>query len=391
MKNILFDLKATQPTSKNSAKFHGGGEYTKELFFEIIERIDSLDNFEVFYDSTLYIEDRLLDKVKEKNIKSHLISNINDIQSLIDNNSYHLFISFLPYKYYNINFNKTKTMFTLHGIRPLETPIDKYYLKFSSKPYDILKYILISLFKKRYINRQKDKFKKLLTIGDYILVPSLHTKYSLSSFFTDVDVDKLHILHSPITKISSTNMEFEKNFMNKNNLESKKYLMLISTDRWIKNSYRVILALNEIYKENKCNMKTVLVGGKHMLKYVENKNNIISLDYLKRDELEVLYKNSYSLIYPSLNEGFGYPPIEAMKYGTVVLTSAITSIPEVCLDNVIYFNPYDEKEIKNRILMVLNEKEVYATYESKGKSGYNSLIKVQELHIDKLLSFLNKV
>ena len=102
MKKILFDLKAIQPTSKNSAKFHGGGEYTKELFLEIVDM--NLSGLEIFYDQTLFMDDKILKKIKEKEIKINYIESIDDVQKLIKNGNYKLFISFLPYTYFNLNF-----------------------------------------------------------------------------------------------------------------------------------------------------------------------------------------------------------------------------------------------------------------------------------------------
>ena len=128
-----------------------------------------------------------------------------------------------------------------------------------------------------------------------------------------------------------------------------------------------------------------------MMKHVEKKENFICLDYLERDELEILYKNAFVFLYPTLNEGFGYPPIEAMKYGTLVLTSAVTSINEVCSDSVIYFNPYDVTEIKNRILMTLNEMCLQVDYNIKGKKRYEYLLNIQNIHIEGLIKLINKV
>lgn len=54
---------------------------------------------------------------------------------------------------------------------------------------------------------------------------------------------------------------------------------------------------------------------------IKNKSHFVLLEYVDNNVLESLYKGAYALIYPTLNEGFGYPPLEAMKYGTPVLSS----------------------------------------------------------------------
>ena len=67
-----------------------------------------------------------------------------------------------------------------------------------------------------------------------------------------------------------------------------------------------------------CDYKLVLTGvinKKIFEKEIKHKENFVLLNYIERDELKCLFENSYAFIYPSLNEGFGYPPLSAMKHG----------------------------------------------------------------------------
>ena len=111
------------------------------------------------------------------------------------------------------------------------------------------------------------------------------------------------------------------------------------------------------------------------------------MGYVDDMDLEYLYANAYSFIYPSLNEGFGYPPIEAMHYGIPVLSSPFSSIPEVCGDAVIYFNPFSIDEIKNRILMIL-EPNIHNHYEELSKQRYDLITKKQNEDLDGLIKYL---
>jgi glycosyltransferase involved in cell wall biosynthesis len=101
-------------------------------------------------------------------------------------------------------------------------------------------------------------------------------------------------------------------------------------------------------------------------------------------ELELLYQNAYSFLYPTLNEGFGYPPLESMKYGTPVLCSAITSITELCGDAVLYFNPFSVDEIKNRILLVLFEEGIWEQYSLLGIERSHLIASKQDRMLDAL-------
>ena len=85
-----------------------------------------------------------------------------------------------------------------------------------------------------------------------------------------------------------------------------------------------------------------------------HRNCIIDLGYVETDVLETLYNGCQLLLYPSLNEGFGLPPLEAMKYGKTCVVSGICSIPEICGCAAYYVNPFDIHEISTRILYALD-------------------------------------
>ena len=74
-----------------------------------------------------------------------------------------------------------------------------------------------------------------------------------------------------------------------------------------------------------------------------------------REELAGLYRQASALVFPSLYEGFGQPPLEAMASGTPVAASRAGSLPEVCGDAALYFEPTSVDEITEAILAVLEQ------------------------------------
>jgi glycosyltransferase involved in cell wall biosynthesis len=80
---------------------------------------------------------------------------------------------------------------------------------------------------------------------------------------------------------------------------------------------------------------------------------IVALPHLSPAQLEYLLTKARGLIYPSFNEGFGYPPLEAMSVGVPCVVSDCTSLPEVCGDAVIYCNPLDVDSIAAGIKQML--------------------------------------
>jgi glycosyltransferase involved in cell wall biosynthesis len=93
-------------------------------------------------------------------------------------------------------------------------------------------------------------------------------------------------------------------------------------------------------------------------------------------------------LYPTLNEGFGYPPLEAMRHETPVLCSAVTSLTEICQDAALYFNPYSQREIRNRVLMLAKNEDVYREYVGRAKERYSVVAQRQDQMLEELSALI---
>ena len=99
------------------------------------------------------------------------------------------------------------------------------------------------------------------------------------------------------------------------------------------------------------------------------------------DELPALYRSASLLIYPSLMEGFGLPPAEAMAVGTAVLASNASSIPEVVQKTECLFDPADEESLVEKLLAAAKDETMFsaslspAFTESYGIDRYLQLIR----------------
>lgn len=76
------------------------------------------------------------------------------------------------------------------------------------------------------------------------------------------------------------------------------------------------------------------------------------LGYVDRNDLPTLLSRAQALVYPSFYEGFGFPPLEALRCGTRVITSHVTSLPEVLGEHAVYVNPYDTRTLEQVLLKV---------------------------------------
>jgi len=362
---ILFDLSAAQPVSVND--FHGGAEYAKTVFYKLCELLLPEILLEVFYDPCRNIDDDLLKLCETYYLRVNRCGNNNDISKLLYDNKYDVFFSALPYLYYNLEIPKeTKFVYTIHGLRSLEYPVDKYmqkYLKRNSKLN--IKNTLFLLFpffmKKYYFKRDIKRLNNLFSITDNqtVITVSNHSKYAIAFFFPFLNKSQLKVFYSPAKKCNF-DVKNDNEMLKSLSLEAKKYILLICGDRSEKGAYRGCRVLNQLIKQNLIpnDIKVIITGIFDFKPYqnlVKKSSRFLFKGYVSTMELECLYKNAHLFFYPSLNEGFGYPPLEAMKYGTLCACSANSAITEVCGDSVLYFNPHDETEMCIRILQSFDE------------------------------------
>jgi len=94
--------------------------------------------------------------------------------------------------------------------------------------------------------------------------------------------------------------------------------------------------------------------------------DVICTGFVPLDHLATLYRGSLALVYPSLFEGFGLPPLEAMACGVPVITSTTSSLPEVVGDAALLVNPYDEAEIMKALVRITTDTELRKTLRARG-------------------------
>jgi glycosyltransferase involved in cell wall biosynthesis len=90
------------------------------------------------------------------------------------------------------------------------------------------------------------------------------------------------------------------------------------------------------------------------------------LGFVKRDELKVFYQGAEAFVFPSLYEGFGLPPLEAMALGTPVVTSGVSSLPEVVGDAAMIVKPENVFDIARGVRELLTDETLRADLIAKG-------------------------
>ena len=142
--------------------------------------------------------------------------------------------------------------------------------------------------------------------------------------------------------------------------------------RFYKNLSRCLEAYERLPQQD---CKFVITGKKDNFLYPEierqvaklaSQQRIIFLDYVPTKDLPGLYSMAQALVFASLYEGFGLPVLEAMACGCPVITSKVTSIPEVGGDSVLYVDPYDADSIAEGMQRILNDEELKMNLSHQG-------------------------
>jgi len=139
-----------------------------------------------------------------------------------------------------------------------------------------------------------------------------------------------------------------------------------------KNLERLILAFGKINKIKK-DLNLVLAGKedyfyRRLKKLAKRKNikNIIFADFIPDRDLDSFYRQALLYVFPSLYEGFGLPPLEAMSKGVSVISSDHPCMREVLDDSVYYFDAKKTGEMAKAVIKVLDDKELQEKLTAKG-------------------------
>lgn len=372
--NLLFDLKATQPNT--SGKRHGGGKYGEMVFYRMIDRGIK---FSCFYDSRRWLNPQIANLCKTAQVTLFDLKE-ESIEGIIRKNDINRIYSALPGEL--VKLDCCEVYGTIHGLRELETPFDDIFYKYKHTWKDIVKFSLKKMFLSYFHAMKKKQFKEYYIDSRFhIITVSNHSKYALYSYFPELKGKDIPVFYSPNT---SKEEKVDRN-------GKERYFMLVSGNRWEKNNLRAIIAFDHLISakliDNSIRMK-ITGAKKDNYKYkLKNPDSFDFLGYVDEDELEKLYANAFVFVYPSLNEGFGYPPLEAMKYGVPVIASPLSSIPEVCGGSVIYFNPFSIEELMNRMMMIIDE-QFHTVYSERGYNQYLLVEKRQKRDIDLLIDHI---
>lgn len=210
-------------------------------------------------------------------------------------------------------------------------------------------------------------------LADKIITVSQNSKNDLLKFLK-VSEEKIEVIYEGIderVRIIVSEVLLLR-FREKHGLSSTPFILSVGEINPAKN----LVLLLEVFSciKNKYKLKLLLVGkdgiGNHLIykkaKELKLDSDVVFTGYLPVSELNVAYSSALFPVYPSLYEGFGFPPLESMACGCPVLASNISSIPEIVGDAALLFDPLNVNEIANTIKTILKDTDLRQTLRNRG-------------------------
>ncbi|MCR5323412.1 MAG: glycosyltransferase family 4 protein [Lachnospiraceae bacterium] len=257
--------------------------------------------------------------------------------------------------------NKIDAYWTANSILPFFIPGIKYY----STIHD-LAFLKYDVAEEKNSIRLKRFLKPSVALSKKIFVVSKSTAKDVIKL---LHIPKKKIIIGYPGKVGLRNKYFnlkDESFDNKELQVIKKYFLFISTIEPRKNIPTIVRAYEEYCDRFGTDYSLILAGGlgwkyDAILEAIENsryRKNIILPGFISEKDKILLLNNADIFLFPSLYEGFGLPILEAFEFGVPVITTNVSSMPEVAGDAAFYINdPYDSHALANQMNLVVNLNE----------------------------------
>jgi len=320
----------------------GIGRYTKKLI-ESLLKIDTKNEYKLFFNfvSNFAEKKRQAEQFKRKNVEIVITKIPGQIKEGLLSS--------------RIGFYRGKINDCDVFLAPTFLDFD-----FSLKiPQVVVIYDLSMFYYPEHIGKKlSHKFKKVTEMAaeksDKIITISQSTKKDLVKTL-NIDKNKIEVIYPGLNQFLeiSSKLPF--------NLVPKSYILSVGTLEPRKNLKNLFLAYEMLNPDMQNKYPLIIVGAKGWnidkdLENIKKNKNIIFTDYVNDQILAKLYKEAKVFVYPSLYEGFGFPITEAMQFGTPVITSNLSSMPEAGGEAAMYIDPEDPKLILETMQRVLEGK-----------------------------------
>jgi glycosyltransferase involved in cell wall biosynthesis len=247
----------------------------------------------------------------------------------------------------------TKTLDVIHDINFEHNP---EYL-----PYFYRKYYL------HYFPKFANFANRIATVSEFTK-NDIIDKYNIPKNKIDVVYNGANENYKPVT-------DFTKQETKAKYTQSCNYFLFIGNISKRKNLQNLILAFEKFKNSTNNDTKLLVIGSvmwnskelENLVRFISHKSDIIFLGRASENELTKIIPSALAMVYPSFFEGFGIPILEAMYSDIPVITSNVTSMPEVGGDAALYVNPTSINSIFNALLEIQNSHKLRSELIEKGK------------------------
>ncbi|MGF7079886.1 glycosyltransferase family 4 protein [Mucilaginibacter sp. UYCu711] len=213
----------------------------------------------------------------------------------------------------------------------------------------------------------------------FIVTPSQWAKKQINHF-THIPNDKLAVVYEGPKTLNPGNAINTDDLLNSLQLNPGNYILHVGSMFKRKNIPALIRAFSQIKKKGYPELKLVLAGTLSVnnpesdrqlitdtITTCQLSKDVILTGYLADESLGKLYDNALLYVFPSINEGFGIPVLEAFRHNLPVLVANNTCLPEIGGDAVLQFDPFDINDISTKIKLVLDDEQLRKDMMVKGQ------------------------
>lgn len=232
--------------------------------------------------------------------------------------------------------------------------------------------------------------------ADRILTVSEASKRDILRFF-NVPPEKVVVIHNAIDErfLAPANPERMELVRQRYQLDHP-FVLYVGNIKPHKNIERLIAAFGAARGQCQDDLKLIIIGDE-ISKYPALRQSVHKhkldkhvrfLGFQPMETLAAFYRQARAFVFPSLYEGFGLPPLEAMACGAPVVTSNVSSLPEVAGGAALLVDPYDVEAIANGIVRAVTDEPFRAVMIEKGKqrartfSWKQSVSKIHEIYME---------
>ena len=228
-------------------------------------------------------------------------------------------------------------------------------------------------FPKIHLWHYKKFFPKYAKKADKIITVSEFSKKDICECY-GINPDKIEVAYNGANEIFSPVSEDVKKEIRDKYTEGKPYFMFVGSLHPRKNLARLFTSFDIFKKRNNNDIKLLIVGSKrwwtepikNAYEAMTHKDDVIFAGRLSAEDLQFVTASALASVYVSYFEGFGIPIVEAFKCDTPVITSNVTSMPEVANDAALLVDPFNEESIADAMEKILDE-EVRKDLIEKGR------------------------